>query len=965
MTTRIAKHNFSRRLVIRRRQARRAGEERPRRRWRRIGYGLGAGLGIFLSASLVAFGMLYASVTSDLPSMEQLPLLLDRENGLLLQPTRLYDRNGQTLLVSLENPGQERRFLTVNPTQAEHYDPRLVQMTITLFDPDFWVSPGFAWRRLVSPLPQTLAERLASDLLLSGEPPGLRRSLRMRLLAAQVTAHYGRVQVMEWFLNSTGYGSRVYGADNATRLYLGKPASSLSLAEAAFLSALSQTPALNPFDSPQSARDRTRQVLQQLATVGAISAEDYAQAAAEELAFRPAPPTPDEFSPAFTRRALEEAYGLLGRERVERGGLRIITSLDTPLQRQAACAIRVQIQRLTGQPEKLHLPDGSSCETGSLLPTLPPGGPDYPLTLAGTLVVLDVQSGQVLALTGDLSLQGEKPVLSPRPPGSLLTPFVALAAFSRSFSPASLVWDMPASLPAGLAGTPNPDGSFHGPQRLRTALANDYLAPLTHLLDQLTPQTVWRLTELLGVDGLMEGKDPGALLYGGGGSDPLKMAQAYAVFASGGLRIGEAAAGGEPAPAFLLSVTDASGRSLLSREEPQRSQVVSPQLAFLVHDMLADGVARRPSLGYPNPLEIGRPSGSKVGQTLEGYDVWTAGYTPSVSVVARLFLPQTGEETPQLETRQAAGIWYAVMQYLGRTRPAEGWEVPSGVQTVSVCDPSGMLPTPSCPLTVKEVFLSGNEPTQADTLYQVFQVNRETGRLATVFTPLELVETRTCMVVPPEALNWARQTGVPLPPAEYDSIRPPRPSVDANISAPVLFAYVHGKVNILGTAAGENFASYRLQVGQGINPQSWVQVGTDSTTPVHRGILGSWDTTGQEGLYALRLTVLRQDQTIETAAIQLTVDNTPPTVRVSYPRSGQQFSLAIEREIILQAEVADAIGLQRVAWYVDGKPAGETSLAPYSLLWEPEAGEHRLKAVAHDLAGNESESEEIRISVGR
>ena len=212
-----------------------------------------------------------------------------------------------------------------------------------------------------------------------------------------------------------------------------------------------------------------------------------------------------------------------------------------------------------------------------------------------------MQSGQVLALSGDLSLQGESTSLSSRPPGSLLTPFVALAAFSRSFSPASLVWDIPASLPTTLADSPNLDGTFHGPQRLRMALANDYLAPLSRLLNQLTPQTAWRLTELLGIDELMDADDPGALLYGGGGADPLEMAQAYSVFAAGGLRSGESVAGGEPAPVFILDASDTSGRILLQRGPPQRSQIVSPQLAYLVHDVLADGVAPGQAWGTRMP----------------------------------------------------------------------------------------------------------------------------------------------------------------------------------------------------------------------------------------------------------------------------------------------------------------------------------------------------------------------------
>jgi hypothetical protein len=211
------------------------------------------------------------------------------------------------------------------------------------------------------------------------------------------------------------------------------------------------------------------------------------------------------------------------------------------------------------------------------------------------------------------------------------------------------------------------------------------------------------------------------------------------------------------------------------------------------------------------------------------------------------------------------------MQLASQSFPADGWSVPPGVTTLEVCDPSGLLPTKDCPTTVREVFLNGNEPVQPDMLYRTYQVNRETGYLATVFTPPQLIEERVFMVVPPEALDWAKSANIPAAPNAYDAIQTVPINPDVHIRAPALFTEVHGQVQFQGTASGTNFDHYRILVGQGINPRNWMQVGSDSTTPVVGGVLGTWDTTGLGGLYAVELQVIRTDQSIDTAITQVTV----------------------------------------------------------------------------------------------
>jgi hypothetical protein len=149
-------------------------------------------------------------------------------------------------------------------------------------------------------------------------------------------------------------------------------------------------------------------------------------------------------------------------------------------------------------------------------------------------------------------------------------------------------------------------------------------------------------------------------------------------------------------------------------------------------------------------------------------------------------------------------------------------------------------------------------------------VNRETGLLATVFTLPQLIEERVYLVVPPDARSWADAAGLEVPPTSYDVIQSPLVNENVSITSPALFSEVSGNVQIDGTAAGDGFVSYRLLVGQGLNPQEWIQV-AEGHTPVMESVLAEWNTSGLSGLYAIQLQVLRSDQRVDTAIIQVTV----------------------------------------------------------------------------------------------
>ena len=834
--------------IVRSRRAHRVDQHSARDTFFRMG-GVGFGILIsFLLAFLILFAALaYADLTRGLPNVDLLPVLLNPPDGLLLQPTRVYDRSGKHLLLTFAPNDAMRHYLPLNPQSPQHLPDFLAKATVAIEDPDYWNHGGYLLSGWQDPESHpSIAQKLVSGLLLYNEPPSIKRALRERILADQITAKYGRTQILEWYLNSADYGNEAFGADAAAQQYFGKSASELNPMESAELAAAGQTPGLNPFDAQALALQRGQQTIQLMKALGVISNNEATKALAQNPT--PLPPPPNvggskeegNVAPAFIHLVIHQLDQQFTRDRIERGGLTIITTLDYDLQQQASCTTLAYAAQLAGAA----IPS-TPCTTAGLLPSLPtdssPGADSSTAAL-----IFDPQSGQVLAAVGETLRGQETAFLTAHDPGSLMTPFIYLTGFTRGLSPASLVWDIPSS-----SNTKNPDGSFHGPVRIRTALVNDYLVPAQTIAGQMGSDAINRTEASFGIE-------PGQITL-------LDIASAYGIFAAQGVRYGQ------PGPSTVLRVEGLDHSLWLDLTDPQAQPIVTPPLAYMMNNVLSDEPARWPSLGHPNNLEIGRPIGAKIGQTDSGLDSWTVGYTPAmlVAVWTGTHSPNSARLAPQLST----GLWHALMYTASQSLPADGWSIPAGVTTMEVCDPSGLLPTRDCPSIVDEIFLNGNEPVQSDNLFRSYEVNHETGFLATVFTPPQLIEDKVFMVIPPEALAWAKSANIPLAPMSYDAIQAGQINPDVNITAPAMFSELSGQVQFKGTASGADFDHYRILVGQGLNPKEWIQVGNDSTTPIENGTLATWDTSSLNGLYAVQLQVIRTDQRVDTAVTQVTITN--------------------------------------------------------------------------------------------
>jgi len=942
--------------------------------WFRIGLVIGTLLSLLVVAGSLAGLWAYTNLTRNLPSIEVLPSLLEPPDGILLQPTRIYERTHQQVILTLENPAVAgKKYLHVGADdypEQDRFSQYLMDATIAAYDPGFWEHPGYGFSGWSEGTHPTLAQRLVSDLVLQAEPASLWRNIRERLFAAQVTAHFGREKILEWYLNSAQYGELVYGADGAAHVYFGKSATNLTIAEAAMLTGMTEMPAINPITGSQMLKQPQVKVIQAMLSYGLITEGEAINALKEEIEFK-AQPVVHPIAPAFTELVLLQLSSVIPLDRVRRGGFEIVTTLDYGLQMQAVCSSEVQIARLQGIQEPPADGEGPDCDAAQLLPTLHSGEGNPLQDILINVAIIDPHSGQILTLVGDSSSGIEPSYPTAHPAGTILSPFLYLTAFTRGINPATLLWDIPnkGGIEDIVATPNNPDHElstpYHGPVRARMALVNDYSAASAEVLEQVRVENVWLTEKRFGIS-IPEQKIANEVTLNDLLTQHitiLESVSAYGIFANQGIMAGQPnltnTSGNNPdglSSTSILRVMGVDGRKWLDWSTAQARPIISSQFAFLANHVLSDESARWPSLGHPNSLEVGRPAGAKIGKTENGDGSWAVGYIPQLAI--GVWVGHSPEITGAITADMPAGLWHAIVQFASKQMSVQNFTMPAGISLVQVCDPSGLLVSELCPAIVQEVFLQGDEPTQEDNLYQKYSVNRETGLLATIFTPADMVEEKVFLLMPPKAVTWASSAGLPIPPDTYDVIYAPQSrSQDVRITSPQIFDHIGGRIRFNGIAAGSGFSYYRLQIGQGLNPQQWIQIGEDVDHPVNNGYLGTWDTTGLEGLYVVQLLVVRQDQQIERDILQLTIDNTPPQVQILTPTQGERITYHTGESIIMQASASDNLVLNRVEFVVDGELQRNLIQPPYIILWPVRLGEHTLLIRAYDLAGNMSDAE--------
>ena len=918
------------------------------------------GLLIALLISLIAAGGViygvywYAEITDDLPPPDLLERLLNPPDGSLLEPTRILDHTGEMVLWQFENPLIEyRRYLNITDGSMLFYQEisqDLINASLAALDPEYFTKPesflASIWNNQADPIP----EKLVKELLLRNEASHPYREIRINLLADQIVARYGREKVLEWYLNNAYFGNQIYGVYQAAKIYFGKSAADLDLAESALLAAVANYPSLNPFDSPSAAKENQEIILGLMTEAALISRAEETSAVQKQLIYPDPENAVADDIPGFVAYILNEAEKFVPKDQLIRGGFKIISTLDYGLQQELECTVDLMTDRVYGADPDLD-PD---CQAARLLPKYT--GP-YLMEndqLEIDLVILDPLSGELLGMVGPSTLE------TPRNPGTTLTPFIYLNYFTQGFEPASLVWDIPLDDVSLSKIEMHPgcqhDCEYKGPVNIRTALVNDYLSPVKQLWDS---QGKNQIENTLTLFGFSVGPDTCLnceIFSGGPELNLIDLAQGYGVFVNQGFLRGRSTSGSslEVHPAAILKIEDLTGWSSSENLGYVENKIISEQLAYMVTHVLSDEDARHDG----DVFQIGRPAGVKTGYVPASDSAWLIGYTPR-QVTAVWAGDPSGDSQNQPDYDQiSSSLWRAITQQISREQENKDWVQPAGISTLDVCFPSGMLPGENCPREVREIFIQGNEPQGVDTLYQVLEVNRETGLLASVFTPTQLNEERIYLIYPPQALSWAEQSGISTPPTLYDLDSRPPAIEGFSLTSPDNLSFVNKRVWITGSIPGEGFRSARLQYGLGMNPGSWIQIGSEITLPADNTRLGTWDTHDlEDGVYAIQLVLIQDNQQIDKVSLLVSVDNSPPEISLKTNLPG---ILPFERgkELIFEVGFENNSEIRQVDFYLNNVLLGSRKKAPYLQTWELQPGSYELGVTAYDLAGNKSEISE-------
>jgi 1A family penicillin-binding protein len=710
-----------------------------RRHWKLV-------LFILLIVSLACSVGVYAWLFVDLPSLDTLYQHASAPS------TRILDRSGR-VLYEISDPHQGRH----TPIQLNDIPAACRQATIATEDANYYSHPGVDITGIIRALwinlqggevlsgGSTITQQLARNLLLSPDERTQRtltRKLRESILAWRITQQFSKDDILDLYLNETYYGNLAIGIEAAAQIYFGKSAGELDLAECSLLAGLPQSTArYDPLTNLASAKERQAVVLDLMAKQGYITSDRAELAKAEDLQFAATPyPIEAPHFVAYVRQWLEDRYGL---EAIYTQGLVVTTTLDLDWQNAAQAIAQRQIAAL--QEDKPDQP-GKNVNDAAV-------------------VAIDPRSGEILVMLGspdyfDKKIDGAvNAAVAPRQPGSSIKPITYAAAFDPQapvpLTPATMILDVRSSFPTK-EGDPyvpkNYDLQFHGPVSAREALASSYNIPAVKVLQYVGLDRMIALARSLGISTFGQPDRYGlSLTLGGGEVHLLDMVLAYSAFANGGLKVD---------PVAVLQVSDAQGH-VLYKQTPQPGQrVLDPRVAYLITNILSDNTARAPAFGEYSMLRLNRPAAAKTGTTTDWRDNWTIGYTPDF--VTGVWVGNADNKPMERVSgiTGAGPIWHDFMQEALKGQPIQDFMRPAGLIDLDVCATSGLLPTPYCPYTKREVFIAGTQPTQPDNLYRPVDIDVVTGLPATADTPRDHVESRVYLVLPAEAREWARDNGI-------------------------------------------------------------------------------------------------------------------------------------------------------------------------------------------------------------
>ena len=580
--------------------------------------------------------------------------------------------------------------------------PYLSRAFLAVEDKRFYEHGGVDWKRFMGALfknvksggveegGSTISMQLARNLFPRSLPyreRSIRRKFMEMRVARQIERRFDKNKILELYLNHIYLGEGSYGVDAAAREYFGKPATRLTLAEAAVLGGLPVSPSrINPREDIEAATRRRNLVLREMAKAGYVTqAEaDAASRAPIRLARRSGGNRPvlGAWFIERVRRELDEALG--GSDNT--AGLRVFTTFDPAAQRAAEAEVGRQAAAIESGAFGAFRHPTYAATKGTVTEE---GDTPY---LQAAAIVMEASSGEIRALVGGRDYADSKfdrIFQASRQPGSAFKPFVYLTALINGVPASQVYQDQPVTitLTGGRTWSPrNYTGEYSGPVTMRDALTRSKNTVTVQLSQEVGMGSVIRTAQDLGISTPIPNVPATAL--GAAEVRPIELVRAYAAFDNGGSLV---------QPHVIRRVEDQNG-AVIWEPDAQPERVIQPEEAFVLTSILRDVVDR--GTGTPARAAGFRgPAAGKTGTTNGATDVWFVGYTPDL--VASVWF---GFDRPVTIVANASGgtlaapVWARIMNavYRGRRMPA-AWSPPGGVVTAQVDRRSGMAVDASCP----------------------------------------------------------------------------------------------------------------------------------------------------------------------------------------------------------------------------------------------------------------------------
>ncbi|MFO8059125.1 MAG: PBP1A family penicillin-binding protein [Bacillota bacterium] len=582
------------------------------------------------------------------------------------------------------------------------------------FGMDIYRTAGAFWYNLKNPDSSlqggsTISQQLARNAWPIGMEQTYQRKVQEAFLAIQLERTYTKDQILTMYLNQINLGHGAYGVQAAAQIYFGKDLSELTLAEAAMIAGLPQAPShLSPYVDMEKAVNRRSIVLSTMVREGYITEEQQRQAEREEVKLIGLPQGTESEAGHFMDYVLSQLLERYDAAVVYGGGIHVYTTLDRRIQDGVEEAIRTQLDA------------------------------DFPLgefekDLQVGVVVIDPFTGHVKAMVGgrehNAALEHNRVSQTYRQPGSAFKPVaVYTAALEAGWSPATVIDDAPVEFqltterfaPRNYSETGWPLGAYRGLTTMREAIRRSVNIPAVRTLTEIGVDTGFETAQRLGITSLVPDGPTGdrnpSLALGGltKGVSPLELTMAYSTFAAGGIR---------PDPIAITRIVDRHG-NVLEENEPQRTVAISPQVAYLMTDMLRSVVVDNRSgwisnwgTGWRAELSGDWPVAGKTGTTDDTIDLWWVGYTPMYAAAVWLGFDEPESIPDIVGMHMPSGlypalIWRDLMEVAHEGVGPLEFERPPDLVERTICIKSGKLPGEHCPPAQqrRELFIQGTEP---------------------------------------------------------------------------------------------------------------------------------------------------------------------------------------------------------------------------------------------------------------